>query len=446
MMRKSVRCILLCVFTAAMITLSGCSFSTDTESLLSPPRPTGELYNIQQALDKSVGEKYTLKYPTSGENRSAIILKDLDGDGEEAAVALYSTVKDNIVSMHINLITKGADGWQSAGDFKYVASGVESVEFVDIDGDGTMEIIVGWAVYGNVDKALCVYSAAQDRFVQRINEKFTNYICSDMDGDGKAELFITYLNNKEGINTAKLLALNPETQNDAAQQLGIVELDPAITGYSQPVISKLPDGNPAVYIDAVKGSGLITEVIEIADGTIKNVFAGDGDVANSADATYRGAGNYVRDIDGDGVMEIPLLYIMTQGVSESDNIYRTDWCTVNDGRLEVKMSAMMNYSDGYYIVIPEKWRDKITATRDTAARTRTVMRISEETGNSAQVLVRIQAVPITDGDTSPAKAISNTQEIARTEEFYYVASIGGYSGTEAVTIDEFKSYFKLIEN
>ncbi len=432
---------LFCVILALVITasLSGCALpGADIDSLIAPPKPTGELYEIRKALEKSVKEKFTLKYPTSGDIRSAIVEKDFNNDGAAEAVAFYSTVKDNIVSMNINFIKKSGEEWISGGSFKIVAAGVESVLFKDLDGDNIDEIIVGWSVYGNIDKILGVYSVASGSLTQRINESYTNYLCSDLNNDGKNELFLTSLSFlEEALAAAKLYSLEVGDK----MQVSTLELDSAVSAYSAPVAGKLSNGNSAIYLDAIKGVGAITEVLEVEDKTLKNALLNEaGVIAN----TYRTTGAAVRDIDGDGIYEIPLVELITAGDEINEGVYRTDWHTVENGGLTLKSSTIMNYNDGYFIVIPEKWQGKITVTRDTANRIRNFMRIDSETGNSAELLVRIQ-VTAAAGGASEDSAAGGATLIAESAELKFYATLGAYKGAEAVTLDELKQYFKLIK-
>lgn len=429
--------VLSCILSIVLL-LCGCSFThSDTDGLLSPPRPAGELYKIQQVLKNSVSEKYTLKYPVNGEYRSAIIQKDLNSDGVDEAVAFYSTVKDNSVSMHILLIVKRNDEWISQGDFKCVATGVDSVEFKDMDADGNKEIIVGWSVFGNVEKRLGVYTVQNGTFMQRVNESYNNYLCEDLNGDGKQEIFLVNLNSSDATAVSKLIALT----DDGTELLGSVPLDPNITGYSPPIVSKLPNGNTAIYVDAIKGSGVITEVLEIKNGSMVNALLNENQ--ETAD-TFRASGVAARDIDADGVCEIPLTVLVTQAQDSNDNIYRTEWNVIKNAKLETKFSAFMNYSDGYYIKIPEKLKGKITVSRDTSKRIRTILWIDEKTGNSADILVRIQALPVTESSAPSGAAIPGATEIGRTNELYYLAACNEFAGEKSISLDEFKNYFKIL--
>ena len=81
-------------------------FVFDTDNILSPPELSGELKPIQQALVDSIKGEYTLKYPTYGEIKSAVVTEDLDGDGIKEAFAFYSTSDSEETMMHLNVIVK----------------------------------------------------------------------------------------------------------------------------------------------------------------------------------------------------------------------------------------------------------------------------------------------------------------------------------------------------
>lgn len=423
-----------------VFSLCGCSFRDATDdSLLKPPRPIGEMYDIQQALESAVTEKYTLKFPTSGDYRSAILQQDINGDGIYEAVAFYSTVADNAVTMHINFIIKTDGEWRSVADFRCVATGVETVDFKDMNGDGTEEVLVGWSVYGTVDKALGVYSFADRKFTQRAMENYTHYLCEDIDGDGNMELFVSHLDSKNESARAKLIRLT----ESGILELGNCMLDNTATSYYKPVIGKLTNGNTAIYFDAVKGSGLITEVLEIKASVMTNALT---PIDSAPISTYRSSSVEIRDLNGDGVYGIPMPILLTQFPgAESENIYLTEWYTVGDNKLEHALSAIMNYVDGYYITVPNKWKDKITVTRDTPNRIRTIMAIDEKTGNSSDVLVKVQTVLIDQKLEEGTVKLENATEIARKDDYCYMVFVGESKSKSAVTLDEFKNLFKVLE-
>lgn len=86
--------VLSAVLLACLWALSGCSgFSSSTADLMRPPRLTPEQSAINEALTAAaLTQTYTLKYPKSGEYRSAFVFHDIDGDGVEEAIAFMNRI------------------------------------------------------------------------------------------------------------------------------------------------------------------------------------------------------------------------------------------------------------------------------------------------------------------------------------------------------------------
>lgn len=419
-----------------MLTASGCSMlDGNIDTLLTAPSPAGELHDIQLALEKSTGKKIALKYPSNGDYRSAIVLKDLNGDGIEEALAFYSTTVDNTKNMHINLIVKNGEGWVALPSVSLVATGVEKVEFADMNGDGIEEIIVGWTVYSGVEKSVGVYSINEAGLTSRILENYSTYICNDFNNDSKPDLLIINKDIKKSVASAMLLTLS----ENGAEEYGACMLDPAATEYRDPVIFKLENGDTAVYIDGVKGTGTITEML-IIGSEINNIsYSGDNSTAFN---TFRSGSTPISDINGDGNYDIPVSYLLTKSESDAGaNIYKTNWYSYTGSEIVLTLSAIMNYSDGYLLAIPEKWDSTISVSGNSSERTRTVFKTDVETGNSADELLRIQAIPKSDTLSS---TYVGSFKIGESEEYNYYAAIGSYSGPEAVTAEELGELFKII--
>ena len=83
------------------------------------------------AYKNTVKTAYTLKYPTAGEYRSAYVLADLKGSGNnDFAMAFYSTTnEENSTFMNLKLMQKVGDEWISVSDIIVNAVGVEKLEY-----------------------------------------------------------------------------------------------------------------------------------------------------------------------------------------------------------------------------------------------------------------------------------------------------------------------------
>ena len=298
-MFKKLASAVLCM--ALMLILCGCDlFTADTAELLSPPSLSGDLKYISQAIKKSAGSSYTLKYPSRGGYRSAVVQKDINNDGVLEAFAFYSMTDGDVTTMHINIIHKDGDSWISAGEQHLVAGGVDKIEFSDLDGDNVLDIVVGWEIYGASERQLAIYSFSENVVTQRMLQKYTDYIVCNLDMDNKNEVLVIDFNSAELKNTASLYTIN----DDGMTQLGSCALDGKVQSVGEPVLSQLSSGKNAVYIDCVKGLGAITEVIYFENGQLLNTLYDSELQENSK--TLRSVSFTTYDINNDGILEIPV--------------------------------------------------------------------------------------------------------------------------------------------
>ena len=101
----------------------------------------------------------------------------------------------------------------------------------------------------------------------------------------------------------------------------------------------------------------------------------------------------------------------------------------------------MNYTDGYFIEIPEKWDSTITASLNVSQKSLTIYRLNNVTGTSAEILLKISATAKADGLVS---APQGSFAIAETESNIYYVMLGDYQGIEALSVSELKKMFHII--
>ena len=395
---------------ALCLILCGCNmFVFDTDNILSPPELSGELKPIQQALVESIKGEYTLKYPTYGDIKSAVVTEDLDGDGIKEAFAFYSTSDSEETMMHLNVIVKDKKKYKSVDDNSKSASGIERIDFYDLNGDGKKEIIVGWEIYAESEKQLAVYQFEKNALTQIMSQKYTNYLCIDFDDNGKNEILVQDLDTKESTNKASLYSI---TENGLTQISGCL-LDGKVKSAGRFKLSSLSNGQKAVYIDEIKGIGAVTEVLFMSKGELKNPLL---DVENTMEnvKTIRSATIPSADVNNDGIIEIPMASDMPNADFNSDEkLYYTNWCSFSGDVLTVKQVSVVNTADGYSINLPKRFIGNIAASKNVDKRTRTVYLYDNELQIIGQRVVTFKAYDKTEYEESEIKKSNNIKVFSK---------------------------------
>lgn len=421
--------------------LTGCElYTADTVELLTPPELSGELSNIAEVIKQTAGNSYTLKYPSRGEYRSAIINEDIDGDGSFETFAFYSTTDNETVTMHINVIDNVGGEWKHIAEQKIVAGSVDRIEFSDLDSDGVKEILVGWEIYGTSEMQLAVYSVGKNSLTQRLLQKYVHFITCDLDENDKNEILIIKTASGEQNNMASLFVLT----EDGITEISSCELDSAAKTFNEPILSTLSNGKPAVYIDEIKGMGAVTEVLFFEKGALVNPLLSPD--TKETLSTLRSISFEVTDINDDGIMEIPIQEnvpsVTRQDVNEK--LYLTNWCSFNGQILTVQMTAMINVNDSYYYILPSKLVGNIAVLKDTENRLREIYSYNPEDMTIGGSLLYIKSVKKKDWDDGKYKA-EGIFEIMNDGKTAHICRISDEAAAAGITLEDVKSNFKLLE-
>ncbi len=428
------RMVLLAVLIALCLSLSACSMpGFSVSDSLSPPKPSGELYDIQKALELSAGHDVDLVYPSAGDYRSAIITKDIDSDGKLEAFALYSTETDDKTTvMHINYIRWVNEKWASVTDLQVNVPGVESVDFVRLDNDRTLKVLVNWERYSATNKQLSVYSIASGELVEVTRADYSVYATCDFDSNGISEIVAVYLDTEKNTSTATLLALG----EDGFSERSFCKLDPTVTSYFQPVLSKFTNGQTALFIDAEKPNGMTTEILSIDKKG--NLYSALPYTANFENVnSFRASAVNIADFDGDGCIDIPLARPLPMVSSENNEqtAYMTTWNSFDGNEYIALGYTIINYTDGYYINVPDDWVENIAIERRLNNRQRVFYRWDPLTFETGEEILRIMAIPLNNFDQISDDYKEYT-EYARNSEFVFAIKFS----SSALTPD--KDYFK----
>lgn len=349
------------VMTAA---LTGCTFGSSIDNLMTPPTLSTEHEQIYKALTDAAGTAISLKYPKSGKYLSAFIVEDIDGDGGNEAIVFYE--KTSLAApentLRINILDQSGGKWRSVCDTPTEGAEIEKVLISKLGTNDRINLIIGSSLINRSEKNVAIYSYdSKNGTIEKTFSEACSFIdVTDLDGDGETEFLLLAGSATGSLAVAKSYKLDDEGKYHLYSR----ELSGSFTEFDSLSYGEIDNGRKGLYIDAVSGAGSIQTDIVYMDSTgLNKVFADPKDSL----ATVRPAGCSSFDIDGDGILEIPVQTI-SPGYEElpvSEQMFITRWDFINrDNRLEQKYSSYYSVGDGYIFVFPEKWDKKVTVKRD----------------------------------------------------------------------------------
>ncbi len=342
--------------------LSGCS-SASVEELLSPPRLDGEQTEIYDALRTATNSDIILKYPRSGQYRSAFVVTDLDTEPTDEAIVFYEipNVSDGS-SLRMNFLDKQDGRWVSVYDFAASGSEVESVRFEDLGG-GSLSIIVNYLVGNSSDRytSIMTYKDGEPEELANIRNIYMDIF--DADGNGTNDLFTITNDRTAGSSVAGLYHINEE---DILERLIRIRLNSGYAGIKDVICGNCDEkGCRSIFIDYAFSDGSF--------GTDAIIYTGGFYYLSPALGSmniYRCSNSFTPyvpccDIDGDGVIEIPVSvpFANYAGSPDAEQVNTTVWYTLelSGTYKKEKYRSFIGTKNDYILFFPEKWGSLIAA-------------------------------------------------------------------------------------
>lgn len=339
MNRRWIRVVLL---LAAVMLLSGCAMRT-MDKMYSLPKRSQEYNDLQTAIDGAMGG---LDYcaPLSGENQQTVQSADLDGDGADEYVLFAKGSSEKPMQILIFDLQDGSYRLRETIESK--GSAFELVEYVNMDGQPGVEIVVGRQLSDQVLRSLSVYSFADGEAQQLMSVAYSKFVTADLDRNGKTELMVIAPGASETDNAVAFLYSYRDGAMTRSTEANLSEPADRI---KRIMVSSLQDGVPAVYVaSSVEASAIITDVFALKNGKFTNVsFSNE---SGTSVQTLRNYYVYADDIDDDGVLELPSLITMTSRDRGSAPYYLIRWyaMTLDGGEVD-KMYTFHNFDGGWYL-------------------------------------------------------------------------------------------------
>lgn len=343
---------LVCIL-AILCFCSGCMLTVDEMYRL--PKRSDAYYNLQSAIDMAMAN---MDYcaPLSGENQQSVQMADLDGDGVQEYILFARTTQEK--PLRILVFRRFEDSFSHTCTVECNGSAFDQVEYVDVDGDGGLEIVVGRQLSDQVIRSVSVYTYENDGLIQLVGSNYTKFLTVDMDSNGSSELFLLRPGASETDNgVAELYGM----KNGVMERYNEVNMSQAVDHLKRIIIGNLDGGKTAVFVaSSVDDRALVTDIFVLSDGTLDN--AALSNEAGTAVQTFRNYYVYADDIDNDSVVELPHLIDMKPmpDMILADNHKLIRWYAMTPEGEEVsKLYTYHNFVGGWYLQLQDQWASRV---------------------------------------------------------------------------------------
>lgn len=354
--------LLFLLIFAAVAALSGCTMRT-VDQMYCPPKRSEQYDNLQSAIDAAfAGKEYCA--PISGENQQTIQQADVDGDGIAEYLLFAKTNSEKPLNI---LVFKQIDNtFQLIQTIESGGTAFDRVEYVQMDGIGGMEIVVGKQVSNQVLRSASVYTFSEGEAKLLVSANYSYFLPVDLDSNSASELLVLHPGDGEQDNGVAVLY---DMSNGYVERSNEVKLSRPIDMLKRVITGKLHGGLPAVFVaSAVDESTIITDVYARVEDVFVNISLSNAGGAGIQ--TMRNYYVYADDIDDDGEVELPFVNTVGEPSEQSpqDKHHMIRWYALKPDGSEVdKMYTFHNFSAGWYLQLDAQWADRITVARNKEA-------------------------------------------------------------------------------
>jgi len=357
--------IMILLIAMTVIYPTGCLRITADE-LYSLPQVSEDYLKLQQHINQIINQGAEFSPPTGGYNRQSVQLEDLNGNGKNEVIAFFALPADSILKVYIFEMID--DDYAVAEVIEGVGTAIDSVRFVDMDGDGNKEIVIGWKMSETL-KYMTIYSIKDYHSVLLAKAEYTGITIYDLNGDGNDDVVALRLQSPDSVAVAEIFTLMPDGEIVKAE----TKLSKGIETISRVLTGRLIDGVPAIFVESegkFNEGTLVTDICICKDGNLANVSMKWP--TGISEETVRQL-HHCSDINKDGIIKVPIPRLLK---AQSETPYHTiDWYSYNSsGHSRLALTTYHNNNDEWFLILPFDWRGSVSIRReDTVSGVRTVV-------------------------------------------------------------------------
>ena len=443
-MQRAKKWAALLLMMSLSLVLAGCAMpklTLDPEELYALPELPARYTTLNQQLNAIQESSAEYAAPVSGSNIQPVQMVDLDGDGREEALAFFRQ-SDGEKPLKIYVFTDNGNSYTQTAVIEGSGLAVYSIAYSDMNGDGRMELIVGWRVSMDL-QALAVYALEPGGARALAWSNYVKYAVADLNGDGMQELTV-FRANQDGVGAADCYLW----KNGALTLSSTIRVSMTMAELSQQgkvTVGTLRSGEPALFVTGVaEGMRAMTDVLLLRGGELNNAVLSPTTGVSGESSRFRAL--YPADINGDGVTEVPRTAALYGEELEGDTAQRVDWISFDAAGAAIRvLSTYHAIEDGWYLQLPDGWADTIYVGRSASADEASVtFYMGDSRDQSYTPVLRITTLS---GSNRERLAVRTGRFIlGRNDGVIYAGELlkGNEGWADGVTEDEVRNAFSLI--
>lgn len=404
---KSKRRIVLSLLAIIMVVLiTGCLRIT-ADDLYQLPEISEEYQRLQAHINVILSQGAEHAPPTRGPNRQAVQLVDLNGSGTNEVIAFFSDPAESTLRVYIFELVDG--DYVVADTIEGIGTEIESVRYVDMDGTGTKEMVIGWQM-GSTLRYMSIYTLSGFHHQELVSGvEYTEMTVYDVTGDGTDDLIVFRLPTQESGAVSEVYSLMRDgeiVRQEARLSDGIETISRIFTG-------RLVDDSPAVFVDsegAFENGSLVTDIFTINNDVFNNISMTVASGVSENTVRHRMASS---EINKDGIIKVPALRLL---VAQSETEYfAIDWYSFRrTGQRSLALTTYHNNFDEWFLILPFDWREKVSVRREDAVPGERTIIFShfDENRDTHEDFLKIFKLS---GESSEERAIRGNRQLLLTE-------------------------------
>jgi hypothetical protein len=384
---------------ASALLLSGCLFRPPDDLYRQPEKSAGyeklneAIRTVRNGLETEFSTRVEDVTIMAGDNTANIQLQDMDGDGQRESAVTFFRVPGIEKPIKIYIFTQIGEEYVVTGVVEGEGNAVYAIDYAQVNGEGRKEIAVNWqissgayqlGVYtlddidlpgqaGNEEAVLEASRSlvradlvATERLLTRCSvatDGSSGCRLLDLDRDTRTEVLVTRVDANGLSGQVEVYGW----KDGGLISLALTDLSTGIAAMNRVRTNYLAGeyNQPALYVTSTLADGSrVIDVVAFVEGELKNVALNSQGVSQEVIQGYTEVNP--TDINRDGVMELPAPNLLqTYGESGSSNFWLIDWAQYDTlGHRNHVLTTYHNVNDGWYLEIPESWRDQITLSRN----------------------------------------------------------------------------------